>query len=329
MLSNGPGSVSGKGSPAVATTATIVTASPDAPVPAAAATNQLFWFKEHAEGIIALAGIAYAGGFFTVMIHTYRLGIPVVELVEPIYVWVGLPLAAAFVSLKFLLRSFQRQHQLILQEVSETRSELMTGDKLSDEEWLRRRLERIGAMLGDTLTGRLTRLWIRKAQTEIKRVIEKRPLPPLNADERRHADRWLASMMVPLALVTRYSSLLMYTLLFPFCLFFCVAEIYPWIPQGLGGGKPSMVRLVIAGEKLDALGSVHDLFIFEPVSTGTEQSTKEPAKLTRAVDLLFSTDKGYYIRTRSGELLTLPAETVEGVIWLVATAKLEPQAPGK
>ena len=54
------------------------------------------------EVLISWASIAYALGFVTVMIHTARLGIPVIELIEPIYVWIGLPLALVVFSARWL-----------------------------------------------------------------------------------------------------------------------------------------------------------------------------------------------------------------------------------
>src|SRR5688500_14041353 len=76
-----------------------------------ATTSNPFWIKEHAEGIVAFVGIAYACGFFTVMVHTYSLGAPVLELGQPIYVWVGLPLAIAFVASKSFIRFLMEAHR--------------------------------------------------------------------------------------------------------------------------------------------------------------------------------------------------------------------------
>jgi hypothetical protein len=41
------------------------------------------------------------------MLHTYRLGLPVVELIEPIYIWVGLPLAVVLYFIGQLLAAFR------------------------------------------------------------------------------------------------------------------------------------------------------------------------------------------------------------------------------
>ncbi|HYK61081.1 MAG TPA: hypothetical protein VEV85_16735 [Bryobacteraceae bacterium] len=37
--------------------------------------------------------MAYGFGFLTVMVHTYPLGVPALQLIEPVNVWIGAPLA--------------------------------------------------------------------------------------------------------------------------------------------------------------------------------------------------------------------------------------------
>src|SRR5687768_7852624 len=46
------------------------------------------------ERALAYAALSYGFGFVVVMLHTARLGFPVIGLLEPIYVLIGLPLAA-------------------------------------------------------------------------------------------------------------------------------------------------------------------------------------------------------------------------------------------
>jgi hypothetical protein len=45
------------------------------------------------QSILAWGSVTYALGFVTVMAHTARLGIPIIQLLEPVYVLVGAPLA--------------------------------------------------------------------------------------------------------------------------------------------------------------------------------------------------------------------------------------------
>jgi hypothetical protein len=41
------------------------------------------------EPFLKWAAVAYALGFGTIMYHTWSLGIPVVQLIDPINIWVG------------------------------------------------------------------------------------------------------------------------------------------------------------------------------------------------------------------------------------------------
>jgi hypothetical protein len=45
------------------------------------------------EPILKWLAVAYGFGFLIVLLHTYRLGIPMLQLIEPANVWIGLPLA--------------------------------------------------------------------------------------------------------------------------------------------------------------------------------------------------------------------------------------------
>src|SRR6187399_2481245 len=45
------------------------------------------------ERVVRYGAVAYAFGFLVVMTHTWRLGLPVITLVDPVYVWLGLPFA--------------------------------------------------------------------------------------------------------------------------------------------------------------------------------------------------------------------------------------------
>src|SRR4051812_34913304 len=48
------------------------------------------------ETLLKWGSIAYGLGFLTVLFNTVKLGIPTLELIEPVQVWVGIPLAIVF-----------------------------------------------------------------------------------------------------------------------------------------------------------------------------------------------------------------------------------------
>src|SRR5262245_12223709 len=43
--------------------------------------------------VLTYGAVSYGFGFLVVMLHTWRLGLPVISLADPIYVWLGLPFA--------------------------------------------------------------------------------------------------------------------------------------------------------------------------------------------------------------------------------------------
>jgi hypothetical protein len=54
-------------------------------------------------------------------VHTSRLGVPVVQLIEPIYIWIGAPLARVLFFLGHLIKAFKRCRDLLRQELQEAR----------------------------------------------------------------------------------------------------------------------------------------------------------------------------------------------------------------
>lgn len=56
------------------------------------------------EPILKWAAVAYGFGFLTVMWHTHRLGVPVLQLIEPVNVWIGAPLAIVVFFLEKLVK---------------------------------------------------------------------------------------------------------------------------------------------------------------------------------------------------------------------------------
>ncbi len=54
------------------------------------------------EYFLAWGSVAYIAGFITVTVHTAQLGIPVIEILRPVYIWVGLPLAIVIFFIRWL-----------------------------------------------------------------------------------------------------------------------------------------------------------------------------------------------------------------------------------
>src|SRR5262245_34827949 len=77
--------------------------------------------------IVAWGSLSYAFGFVTVMLHTWRLGFPVLDLLSAVYVWVGLPLTLVAVFSKQLVRYFTTKGRELGNELR-TSWQHLTGD---------------------------------------------------------------------------------------------------------------------------------------------------------------------------------------------------------
>lgn len=66
--------------------------------------------------VVSWGSIAYAFGFLVVMLHTWRLGLPVIELIHPIFIWIGLPLATVAFFYRQLSAAFHRNSSEIANE---------------------------------------------------------------------------------------------------------------------------------------------------------------------------------------------------------------------
>jgi hypothetical protein len=82
--------------------------------------------EDWVKSVLAWGSLSYACGFVTVTAHTWRLGLPVIQLIEPIYVWIGLPVAVvAFFSKKLYL--YFRVRGSSVAEQLRTSSQLLAG----------------------------------------------------------------------------------------------------------------------------------------------------------------------------------------------------------
>ena len=92
---------------------------------------------EFAENIVKLAGLAYAFGFLIVLVNTARLGIPVIQVLEPVNVLIG-AIPASFILgwdyyARFLKNSFRQMNESIAS--MEQRSKVLSDRESSDEIW--------------------------------------------------------------------------------------------------------------------------------------------------------------------------------------------------
>jgi len=92
--------------------------------------------------------------------------------------------------------------------------------------------------------------------------------------------------------------------------YYYVWHIYPMIPQTLGGGRPRIVKLLVAAEKASAIAP----YINDQQSAADNAPTAKSV-MTPKLNLLYITNGHYYLQSQSGVRLSLSAGAVEGVVW--------------
>ncbi len=95
-------------------------------------SSKLFESKQ-VEIFLAWGSVAYAAGFVTVLAHTARLGIPIIEILKPLYIWIGLPLAIVLFSIKWLWELVNTRVKYIRSKFEQAKGEMMDLESNSSD----------------------------------------------------------------------------------------------------------------------------------------------------------------------------------------------------
>lgn len=262
--------------------------------------------KALAEKLIAWASIAYACGFVIVLLHTARIGIPVLDLVKPIYVWIGLPVAAVlFFARQILgwLRSRAAANRAEFVGALKTDHSRLTGDDRSE----------VTDRVIDTVAYITPWFLPRKFVQRIFRSVVDRIFLRVGSRGPDHArtvkilDAYARGFRATRALLN-LSNLVIQTAAGAGLILLYVWTLYPRLPQAYGGGAPAPVRLLIDTAKLPP-GLPH--------VTGPRDS-REPAALplmTPDVSLLYITTAAYWIQTPDARVIALDKSVVMGIVY--------------
>ena len=252
--------------------------------------------KGDVKSFVAWGSIAYAFGFVTVMLHTARLGFPVLELLSAIYILVGAPLAGVAFFLLWISQSFSSRASRITNEVKESWEGLKQGVPPED-------FDLISSFLGIfTAISPILRPFRRRIESLLKKAMSS----DLNVS--KHATAVLirfASLLRGIQAINAALNLVAGGLLLLLAIGLYVWQLYPHIPQSYGGGAPTEVRLLvnIARVPRDVLGL--------PAGEDGAPATA----MTGRMSLLYSTTDNYYVEDSNGRRMSLSREAVEGVIW--------------
>lgn len=228
------------------------------------------------DSIAAWASVAYGCGFLVVLLHTGRLGLPVIELLEPIYVWIGLPFAAlAFFGRRLLswLKAHSTWHRDQL--ISALNDENEEHDPIAD----------FVAEAGRAWLWFLPRRWAsRRLRYMIDRLLHAVGRESRIAKGVLHTMRWQVRSLRAASSLQALTGVALIVGMTVFAIYHYVLRVYPSISQSYGGGAPLPVRLLLDSSMVSAV-----------VNTDHHGTV-----LSREVELLFRVSDTYWIRSSRG-----------------------------
>jgi len=272
------------------------------------------------EALIAWASIAYTAGFLTVMAHTSRLGIPVIELIKPVYIWIGFPLAVVIFSTRWVFRIVKSRYENFTTEMLSITEKIRASLKKQEiesenndendvkillEELLKVMLEIVP--MGLILSGIYDEIGIieKVVSKTLKKIIAKPKF-------RFYLEKWLLASSYSVKAfqsVNRFISFTAIISLIPIGCYFYIFSLYPTIPQSIGGGRPADVILFVNSEKIPPdLENVRKLF---PSNTNWTDKTIASKEL----ELYYTTNTYYFVRESEDTIISLNKNSIEGIMW--------------
>jgi hypothetical protein len=277
------------------------------------------------ESLLKWASLAYALGFATVMLNTAHLGIPTLELIEPVQVWVGLPLAAIFWVVITLARYFRRRAagmqtdlQLFdaqfqkLTDLAE-KGELTAATAYQCEIMIR---DLVAIPLGLKLVYRLQSTRLTLLSTKLASRLEPKTGAP--EEVKKAKERQMRALLVlgkmsarmkKISVVQAFvSRVIIVAVVLVVASSWYIFYAYPRVPQSWGGGKPMIVSMLLADEKIPV--DDQEASIFFPQGTTSSKSRR-----TQQLCLLLATENSYYVRLQDLKIVGVNSEAVGAVIF--------------
>ena len=253
------------------------------------------------KSFLAWGSIAYGLGFVTVMLHTARLGFPVLELLSAVYVWVGAPLAVIGFFWVRIWRFFKSRASNLTREVRDSWEGLKHGVDAKD-------FDVISEFVG--FASAVSPI-LKPLRPPVESLLRK--AMGSKSEISRRAARTLsrfASLLRGLQALSSFLRLFNVALVLVIgsCLYVWV--VYPLIPQSFGGGAPTTVRLLVNTQKIPP-----DIPGLPGIGAATDRKVTASTSVTDPLQLLYSTADHYYVEGPGGQRVSLSKSAVEGVIW--------------
>lgn len=298
--------------------------------------------RDFLESLLKWASVAYALGFLTVMVNTVPLGIPTLELIQPVQVWVGVPVAIIFWAVARAYSYLKRRGSDIKNDIEVIRNQMDELQRLCSEKTneeasalILERVIRDSIVLAIPFARYSTLSTIRiiglsRAVKFLAKTRSKSKDQNKGNDEKKGLDNYMNallktfSMLGRVLIVYRYlSDTLTVIVVLAVALSVYVFWIYPTAPQSWGGGAPMTVNLAIAEDKLPL-----DTERLKLLLRGTPaESSVAKARLTGPVTLLYSTEHALYIRLDDNSVIRISADAVGGVIFRPGHQRGKTSAP--
>jgi hypothetical protein len=271
------------------------------------------------EPVLKWIGVAYAFGFLVVLVHTYRLGIPMLQLIEPVNVWIGAPLALLAFFLDKIFEGLTRAVRNLrasVKKAAEIRQDLSADPELFRyqvfEIWFGS-LALFAAPIG--LLGPAQKLLHRLNPIHPDLTGKASGAGGLAVEALTKADR--ERMLGEVEPILRWAQriavgarLINLVLLVFWAIVACgyYVELFPKIPQTLGGGRPQSVQLLLSPESIPQAKEFED-WRKEMAAPEAKQSILVP------VTLYFHTEHELIVRKGTGPIVSLSDHAINGIVF--------------
>jgi hypothetical protein len=275
------------------------------------------------KNIISWASISYGIGFAIVMLHTGRLGFPVLELISAIYIWIGIPVTIVVYIASRIGKHFYERSIEIANQAKQSWSEMF--DEL-DESDLSSLSQFTGAFTYIPILG-LFQTFLTGVIEHLTKVIERAVAKSsedmaqentTKEEKAKSAWKWIRRITGFMRIAKAVDSALrifFYTLITIFMVYAYVWVLYPQIPQKYGGGAPLAARLIVDTEKIP--NSTPSLGIKK-----LAENDKTKAQITSNLKILYITKAQIFVETQTGERISLSRGAVNGVVWLFKNERI-------
>ena len=300
------------------------------------------------EPILKWGAVSYACGFLIVMIHTARLGIPALQLIEPINIWIGLPVTIVLFFFDKLINKWKRAMEELDRELTEAVALAVKIGKEKDP-------DQVYDLIVNTIVRAFSSTFVFPSVNPSEFLMKKifgyyrtkftaALTETLPERKRLVAQGWLwrvLSVAAFFAAVQRFVNVIVELAVMLIACSLYVGVLYSRIPQTYGGGRPMDVQVIIDAESIPQESSYfRDVLPPQSKSTGQTQSkstgqtennsanqtedksTRQKTKTTTTIAavLYYQTEDAYYVRIKKeqtpvGPIVSISNHTVEGIVF--------------